>query len=374
MSIKQLLKKIWFKISPVYRQTNYLLQNTERIENEQRSAAERLARVESAESSIAEIKRRQDELSQKYDGFGTAIAEQIQELKNELHSEMNCLQALNEILQLPDAYTHTHTARAEEDYIRMQQSVYNNPDIPSEDIVGNYGWHEEFPYETFLLYRNGDIRKPIFESTSDKVALDFACGPGRMVSRMRRLFKEVDGCDVSERLIKEAKERVPEANFYVTNGNDLGDVPLGHYDFIYCTISMQHIASRKIRLEIIRSMFSALKPSGKITLQLAYNPNFPYVAESKRMQINDCEVRFFTKIPMADWDSDDFDATTTNGGYDVGIGERNLERVKADFSGIFQNVSVWFGNVSNYYKNLDGNRHCNYWATDWIFIHGEKPL
>ena len=107
-----------------------------------------------------------------------------------------------------------------------------------------------------------------------------------MVNRMRRWFKEVDGCDISVRMIDEARRRVPEAKFYVTNGNDLGDVPLGYYDFIYCTISMQHIASHQIRMEIIRQMYAALKPGGKITLQLAYHPDFPYVLERKRMMVN----------------------------------------------------------------------------------------
>ena len=64
-----------------------------------------------------------------------------------------------------------------QDYIKMQKREYENPDITPENIVGQYDWHEEYPYETFLLYRNGDVRKPIFEYTKDKIALDFACGP-----------------------------------------------------------------------------------------------------------------------------------------------------------------------------------------------------
>lgn len=108
--------------------------------------------------------------------------------------------------------------KTEQDYIQMQKQAYENPEVSPEDIVGQYEWHEEYPYETFLLYKNGDIRKPIFENTKDKAALDFACGPGRMVKRMMKVFQKVDGCDISSRLIQEAKERVPEADFYVPNG------------------------------------------------------------------------------------------------------------------------------------------------------------
>lgn len=336
--IRSWVKKIYFRLSPIRR-------STDRLEK-------KLAEMDMI------INRYENHMRVLEEGQGKVEADQ---------------KVIREILGIEDKGSERRNlSKTEQDYIHMQQEHYNNEAISPEDIVGNYSWHEEFPYETFLLYRNGDIRKPVFATTADKTALDFACGPGRMVKRMQRYFRQVDGCDISARLIEEARKRVPGGYFYVTNGNDLGDVPLEHYDFIYCTISMQHIASHKIRMEIVRQMYAALKAGGRITLQMAYNPNYPYVAERKRMIVNDTEIKIYQKQPMADWSADDFDATKTNGLYDVGIGERDIENVKADFSDIFQNVAVWFGNVSNYYKNLDGAVCCDYWATDWLFIYGEK--
>lgn len=264
------------------------------------------------------------------------------------------------------------TGKTEQDYIRMQKREYENPEVSPENIVGQYEWHEEYPYETFLLYRNGDIRKPIFENTKDKTALDFACGPGRMVKRMMKVFKKVDGCDISSRLINEAKSRVPEADFFVTNGNDLGEVPLNHYDYIYCTISMQHIASYKIRKSILENMNKALKNGGKMVLQMAYNPAFPYVREMEKYVICNRQILIYEKDNMADYFGNDFDADKTNGLHDVGIGEYDLPKVKEDFSEIFSNVSVWFSNVRNYYNDLNGRKHSDYWATDWVYIYAEK--
>lgn len=309
------------------------------------------------------------------------LADRLGNVEKSVESALGPIQALTKTQHFLDALLESpvveerriaDAGKTENDYIQMQQEHYNDPEKEPDLIVGSYAWHEQFPYETFLLYRNGDIRKPIFDTTEDKVALDFACGPGRMIKRMQRYFRQVDGCDIAPRLIEEAKRRVTGADFYVTNGNDLGDVPLEHYDFIYCTISMQHIASHHIRMEIIEQMYAALRPGGKITLQLAYNPNFPYVIESKRMNIRDCEVRVYQKQPMASWEDDDFGARSTNGEHDVGIGVHDIDKVKADFSQWFHDVAVWFGNVSNYYQDLEGERHGNYWATDWIFIHGEK--
>ncbi len=165
-----------------------------------------------------------------------------------------------------------------------------------------------------------------------------------------------------------------DSDFYLTNGNDLGAVPQNFYDFIYCTISMQHIASHAIREKILSSMFAALKVGGKITLQMAYNPRAPFAYELPDIVHvgNMLEIRVFTRVQGADYLSDDFNAPATNGAYDVLIAKKDLANVKADLSKKFSNVALWFSNISNYLNDLNGQVHQQYWATDWIYLHGEK--
>lgn len=292
----------------------------------------------------------------------TYTAEEVRKL-------LNIVGCVMDVSYIPE---YGQISKSVQDYVNMQKRTYENSDVTPEDIVGQYEWHEEYPYETFLLYKNGDLRKPIFENTSDKTALDFACGPGRMVKRMMKLFKKVDGCDISERLIKEAKSRVKGADFYVTNGNDLGDVPLNYYDYIYCTISMQHIASYEIRKSILNNMNQALKAGGRLVLQMAYHPNFPYVRKTGQYMINNKQVMIYEKDDMADYFGNDFDAQKTNGLHDVGIGKADLSDIKEDLSKIFSNVEIWFSNVSNFYNDLNGQKHSDYWATDWIYLYAEK--
>ena len=164
------------------------------------------------------------------------------------------------------------------------------------------------------------------------------------------------------------------ANFYLTNGNDLGDAPRSHYDFVYCTISMQHIASYTIRRKILLNIFEALKDGGKICLQMAYNPDVPYVQRIPQSLVvgNAIDIRAYVRGNFASYFADDFDATETNGVHDVAIGPRDLPNIKKDFETIFQNVAFWFSNISNYWDNLEGKRHAHIWATDWIYIYGEK--
>lgn len=261
-----------------------------------------------------------------------------------------------------------------QEYINMQKISYEDINRTPESIVGNYQWHENYPYETFLLYEFGDIRYPIFDNFKDKIALDFACGPGRMVKRMRKLFNKVDGCDISQRLLNEAAKLNPESDFYLTKGNDLGNVKNNFYDFVYCTISMQHIACHSIRISIIKNIYDSIKIGGKVTLQMAYNPDVPYVKESKII-INDKLVVVKDKINIANYMDDDTFADGTNGKHDVGIGLNDIELLKNDFISIFGNCYIWFSNTKYYYANLKNAQHgINYWATDWIYIHCVKMV
>jgi SAM-dependent methyltransferase len=260
-----------------------------------------------------------------------------------------------------------------DDYTGMQKKYYERTDFDSKYIVGNYKWHENFPYETFLLYEYGDVRFPVFENFKDKKALDFACGSGRMVKRMSNIFLKVDGCDISRKLLEDAKLLNPSSDFYLTSGQDLGDVPENYYDFIYCTISMQHIACHTIRMNILRCMKKALKNSGCIVLQMAYNKDFPFVKENSFI-INHKKVIVKRRANQADYRQDAVFASKTNGAFDVGIGEKDLPDVKSDFTDIFGNTAIWFANIDNYFKDLKGESHGSYWAKDWIFIYCVKEV
>ena len=263
-----------------------------------------------------------------------------------------------------------------EKYKKMQKEYYEGTGIPPEAVVGNYAWHEEFPYETQLLYKNGDLRHPLFQNTHDKIALDFACGPGRMVPRMAKFFKRVDGVDISSRLIDEARASYPYSNFYVSSGDDMGEVPLNTYDFIFSTIALQHIAVHDIRMDIFRNIYDALKPGGQMTVQMGYNANFPFVEVGKKRQITlgDYRIKLIKKnVQHAAWSENKTDAASTNSACDVAINKADLPIIKKELGELFKNVSFWFYGVDVVYEDLNGAYHGpKYWPTHWIFLHGEK--
>ncbi|MCX8130433.1 MAG: methyltransferase domain-containing protein [Clostridia bacterium] len=263
-------------------------------------------------------------------------------------------------------------------YINMQKSLYEDTNIPSKQIVGHYEWHEMVPYETFLLYKNGDIRQPIINETHDKTALDFGCGPGRMVKRMEKYFKRVDGVDISERLIKEARQNCPAGNFYVSKGDDLGDAPVNTYDFVYSTITMQHIAVRSIRLNILKCIREVLNDKGVVNIQMAFSKDFPYNSTNVHDISKDKKV--FVKTldnTHASWFEDRTDASATNSGCDVGIGPADVPLVVGDFYKYFKNIKIWFYDYTLLEIKPESITHRvysrdYYWATHYIFIYGEK--
>jgi SAM-dependent methyltransferase len=259
-------------------------------------------------------------------------------------------------------------------YLAMQKQTYESG-AASEEIVGFYEWHENFPYETQLLFVNGDLRNPLLDGWEGRTALDFGCGPGRMIGRMKRLFAGVDGVDISAPLIAEAQQNHPDSRFWVTSGDDLGGAEPESYDLVYSTIAMQHIAVRSVRQKILGEMCRVLKPRGAVSIQLAFNPSYPYLRPvltvedgTRRVEVRERDTTH------AAWHEDRISASGTNSSCDAAIGAADLGMVRDDFGAHFVDVHHWFYDVSLIYDDLLGARHdASYWPTHWLFVAGYRP-
>lgn len=244
-------------------------------------------------------------------------------------------------------------------YARMAKKFMNKPFNSPLDIVGNYDWHEAFPYEQHLFYDAEG--KPLVPFDTAKV-IDFGCGPGRMVNRAKRLFPTVDGIDISEYAVDYARETYPDSKFYISSGIDVGDAPENYYDIAYSTIAIQHIPCKTIRQNILRGLYNSLKPGGYLSIQVAYHPT-----RQAGVWSPDTE--------HANYDSDFWNAKATNGHADMVINQQDLDKVAFDFGEIFEvpSVKLKLVNVDQLYRNLNGHYHAPYWAEDWLFIQARKP-
>ena len=167
--------------------------------------------------------------------------------------------------------------RGKSRYTKMQKlfydrnaskSIYDRKD-KIDLIVWGYDLHNKWEdYDAYLM-------KYIDGSYKHKIALDFGCGPGRNIIKYHEKFLRIDGADISLVNIKNAKKNlqyvgIDMPNLYVTSGCDCGDINEYTYDFVFSTITMQHICVYEIRFQILQAMFRALKDSGRLSIQMGF--------------------------------------------------------------------------------------------------------
>lgn len=93
--------------------------------------------------------------------------------------------------------------------------------------------------------------------------LEIGCGIGRMTKHLAEVFGEVYGTDVSDEMIRQARERLagfPNVHLLETNGRDLATLPDQYFDFAFSAYVFQHIAKKSIVLSNIREAYRVLRP------------------------------------------------------------------------------------------------------------------
>ena len=101
-------------------------------------------------------------------------------------------------------------------------------------------------------------------------ALDFGCGVGRLTQALGEHFEAVHGVDISESMVRQAREfnRHGERCVYTHNEEPhLGCYPDEGFDFIYSNITLQHMAPR-LALSYLSEFLRVLSSGGLLVFQL----------------------------------------------------------------------------------------------------------
>lgn len=116
----------------------------------------------------------------------------------------------------------------------------------------------------------GELKRVPASQRRDWRALEIGCGPGRLMRPMSRHFAEIHGVDVSDEMIRLAREKladIPHAHVHATDGARLTQFPDAWFDFVYSYAVFQHIPAREVVLEYMREVHRVLKPGGIARLQ-----------------------------------------------------------------------------------------------------------
>lgn len=103
-----------------------------------------------------------------------------------------------------------------------------------------------------------------------RTALDFGCGVGRLTQALGDRFERVTGVDIAPAMIAKAREfnRHGEGVRYLLNEKpDLSLLPSGAFDFIYSSITLQHMEPRYSK-HYIAEFVRLLNPDGLALFQL----------------------------------------------------------------------------------------------------------
>lgn len=226
----------------------------------------------------------------------------------------------------------------------MQKNFYENAatewNISNLDpVVGSFRAHNEWSdYDEFLFKDIDDLES--------KSVLDFGCGPGRNLVKYSTQFRRIDGVDIGEQNLNNARlwlrhngKDLENHHLFLCNGYDLACIGNDSYDIVMSTICLQHICVYEIRFNYLKEFYRVLKPGGHITIQMGYGTPSPNTV---------------------DYYENFYNAQTTNRGCDTNISDyRQIEKDLGD---------IGFKNFHHYIRPA-GPGDCH---PHWIFFNAQK--
>jgi ubiquinone/menaquinone biosynthesis C-methylase UbiE len=120
----------------------------------------------------------------------------------------------------------------------------------------------EFPGTYYLAYR--DLPEIILEHANGRKAMDFGCGAGRSTRFLQKLGFDVIGVDVSEEMVKKAREIDPKGDYRVVKEGDLSQFEDDSYDLVLSVFTFDNIPTMEKKVKNFKEIQRLLKDEGKM--------------------------------------------------------------------------------------------------------------
>ena len=120
----------------------------------------------------------------------------------------------------------------------------------------------EFPGTYYLAFR--DLPEIIREHVRGKKAIDFGCGTGRSTRFLQRLGFDVVGVDISEDMLRKARELDPGGDYRFNQDGDLSQFKDDTYDLAFSAFTFDNIPTIEKKVKNFRQLSRLLKSEGRI--------------------------------------------------------------------------------------------------------------
>jgi SAM-dependent methyltransferase len=126
----------------------------------------------------------------------------------------------------------------------------------------------EFPGTYFLAFR--DLPAIIARHVAGRRAVDFGCGAGRSTRMLRRLGFDVVGVDVSEDMVRKARELDPKGDYRHVAPGDFTGLAEGASDLVLSAFTFDNVPQDEKTPHLLK-ISRLLAPAGRI-VNLVSNP------------------------------------------------------------------------------------------------------
>ena len=120
----------------------------------------------------------------------------------------------------------------------------------------------EFPGTYYLAFR--DLPGIISTHVSGRKAIDFGCGAGRSTKFLRKLGFDTIGIDISEEMLKIAREIDPRGEYRLVDGADFHEIERGSRDLVLSAFTFDNIPTRERKVKIFAGLAGLLTTGGAI--------------------------------------------------------------------------------------------------------------
>lgn len=117
---------------------------------------------------------------------------------------------------------------------------------------------------------------------SNPKVLEIGCGNGRDAEEILKRTNDYLGIDISEELIKLAKQKVPQGNFEVADIESF--IFSNNLDIVFAFASLIHVDKESSAL-ILEKIFNVLNAGGAVRISLKHSPEYKEVTKEDEFGI-----------------------------------------------------------------------------------------